>query len=115
MYPDSSIPAIVSEELWDRANALYKRRSEQMMAHQSAAEFHNRYPYSGKIICEEHGTSFHRQVLKSAKGGEGGLAVPGVPQSGPGGLLRTTAPHHGAGSDHGTDLRSTGPEQAGHC
>ena len=68
MYPDSSIPAIVSEELWDRANALYKRRSQQMMAHQSAAEFHNRYPYSGKIICEEHGTSFHRQVLKSAKG-----------------------------------------------
>lgn len=68
MYPDSSIPAIVSEELWDRANALYKRRSEQAMSHQSAAEFHNRYPYSGKIICEEHGTSFHRQVLKSAKG-----------------------------------------------
>lgn len=39
-----------------------------MMSHQSAAEFHNRYPYSGKIICEEHGTSFHRQVLKSSKG-----------------------------------------------
>ncbi len=68
MYPDPSIPAIVSEELWDRANALYKRRSQQMMSHQSAAEFHNRYPYSGKIICEQHGTSFHRQVLKSAKG-----------------------------------------------
>ena len=68
MYPDPSIPAIVSEELWDRANALYKRRSQQMMSHQSAAEFHNRYPYSGKIICEEHGTSFHRQVLKSSKG-----------------------------------------------
>ena len=65
MYPDPSIPAIVPEELWDRANALYKRRSKQMMAHQSGAEFHNRYPYSGKIICEEHGTSFHRQVLKS--------------------------------------------------
>ena len=68
MYPDPSIPAIVSEELWDRANALYKRRSAQMMSHQSAAEFHNRYSYSGKIICEEHGTSFHRQVLKSSKG-----------------------------------------------
>ena len=67
MYPDPSIPAIVSEELWDRANALYKRRSKQMMSHQSGAEFHNRYPYSGKIICEEHGTSFHRQLLKSAK------------------------------------------------
>ena len=24
MYPDPSVPAIVSEELWDRANALYK-------------------------------------------------------------------------------------------
>lgn len=68
MYPDPSIPAIVSEELWDRANALYKRRSKQMMSHQSGAEFHNRYPYSGKIICEEHGTSFHRQLLKSSKG-----------------------------------------------
>lgn len=68
MYPDPSIPAIVSEELWDRANALYKRRSRQMMSHQSGAEFHNRYPYSGKIVCEEHGSSFHRQVLKSAGG-----------------------------------------------
>ena len=68
MYPDPSVPAIVPEELWDRANALYKRRSEQMMSHQSAAEFHNRYPYSGKIVCEEHDTSFHRQVLKSSQG-----------------------------------------------
>ena len=68
MYPDPSIPAIVSEELWDRANALYKRRSEQARAHQSRAEFHNRYPYSGKIICEEHGTSFHRHTIKSKSG-----------------------------------------------
>lgn len=66
MYPDPSVPAIVPEELWDRANALYRRRSRQMR--QSGAEFHNRYPYSGKLVCEEHGTSFHRQVLKSAKG-----------------------------------------------
>ena len=68
MYPDPSIPAIVSEELWDRANTLYKRRSRQMMSHQSAAEFHNRYPYSGKIICEEHGTTFYRQVIRSSRG-----------------------------------------------
>ena len=70
LYPDPAIPAIVSEELWDRANALYKRRSEQMRQHQSGAAFHNRYPYSGKIVCEEHGTSFHRQLLKSAKGAQ---------------------------------------------
>ena len=70
LYPDPAIPAIVSEELCDRANALYKRRSEQMRQHQSGAAFHNRYPYSGKIVCEEHGTSFHRQLLKSAKGAQ---------------------------------------------
>ena len=28
MYPDPSIPAIVSEELWDRANVLYKRHND---------------------------------------------------------------------------------------
>ncbi|NLB56471.1 MAG: recombinase family protein [Lentisphaerae bacterium] len=67
-YPDPGVPAIVSEELWDRANALYKARSEQMKSHQSAAEYHNRYAYSGKLVCEAHGTSFHRQVLKSKKG-----------------------------------------------
>ena len=38
------------------------------MEHSSGASFHNRYPYSGKIYCEEHGTTFHRQVLKSAAG-----------------------------------------------
>ena len=68
MYRDPSIPAIVSEELWDRANALYKERRKEMMTHSSGASYHNRYPYSTKIICEEHGTTFHRQVLTSAKG-----------------------------------------------
>lgn len=68
MYPDPTIPAIVSEELWDRANALYKERSRQMKEHSSGASYHNRYPYSGKIYCEEHGTTFHRQTLESGKG-----------------------------------------------
>lgn len=68
MYPDHTIPAIVSEELWDRANALYKERSRQMKEHSSGASYHNRYPYSGKIYCEEHGTTFHRQTLESSKG-----------------------------------------------
>ncbi len=67
MYPDPSIPAIVSEELWDRAHAIYKKRSAEARAHKSAAGYHNRYPYSGKLICEEHQTSFHRQVLDSGK------------------------------------------------
>ena len=68
MYPDPSIPAIVSEELWDRANALYKKRRKEMMTHSSGVTYHNRYPYSARIICEEHGTTFYRQVLKSGAG-----------------------------------------------
>lgn len=68
MYPDPNVPAIVSEELWNRANALYKSRRKQFIEHSSAAEYHNKYPYSGKIICEEHGSSFHRKELKSSKG-----------------------------------------------
>lgn len=68
MYPDPSIPAIVSEELWDRANALYKERRKETMEHRSGASFQNRYPYSTKIICEEHGTTFHRQVYKTKAG-----------------------------------------------
>lgn len=68
MYPDPTVPAIVSEELWDRANALYKERRKEMMEHSSGASYGNRYPYSTKIICEEHGTTYHRQVLKTRKG-----------------------------------------------
>lgn len=67
-YPDPSIPAIVSEELWNRANALYKRRREEMKSHSSGVSFHNRYPYSAKIYCEEHRTTFHRQVIQTKKG-----------------------------------------------
>ena len=67
-YPDPSIPAIVSEELWNRANALYKRRREEMKSHSSGVSFHNRYPYSAKIYCKEHGTTFHRQVIQTKKG-----------------------------------------------
>lgn len=70
MYPDPTIPAIVSEELWDRANAIYRERRNQMKEHASGASYHNRYPYSGKIICEEHGTTFHRRVLNKKSGDE---------------------------------------------
>ena len=68
MYPDPTIPAIVTEELWDRANALYKERSRQMKEHANGATYHNRYPYSGKIYCEEHSATFHRQLIEKKAG-----------------------------------------------
>ena len=39
-----------------------------MKEHANGATYHNRYPYSGKIYCEEHGTTYHRQVLTSKTG-----------------------------------------------
>ena len=66
VYRDENIPALVSEDIWDKANALLKSRGQTLR--ESGCEFHNAYPYSGKIVCAEHGTSFHRQVLKSQQG-----------------------------------------------
>lgn len=68
MYPDPTIPAIVSEELWDRANAIYKERSKEIMERTPGASYHTKYAYSSKIFCEEHDVTFHRQALKSGKG-----------------------------------------------
>lgn len=66
-YPDPSIPAIVSEELWDRANALYKLRSKQCMSHQHGADYHYRYPYSSKIFCEIHNATYHRATSRGSR------------------------------------------------
>ena len=91
MYPDPDIPAIVSGELWDRANSLYRERRQEMMARSGGASYHNRYAYSAKIICEEHGTAFHRQARTTVGGvrevwmcrvyrqkGRGGCAAPQI-------------------------------------
>lgn len=66
MYPDPNIPAIVSEELWDKANAIFKERSARTKAY--GIGYQSRYSYSGKIICGAHGTSFHRQAFKTQEG-----------------------------------------------
>ena len=68
IFKDENIPAIVSEEVWDRANQLYKQRGER--AKNNAGAYVQRYPFSGKLICAEHGTSYHRHVYKSKKRGE---------------------------------------------
>jgi hypothetical protein len=66
MYPDPNIPAIVSEKIWDKANAIFKQRSARTKAY--GVGYQSRYPYSGKIICEKHGTTFHRQSFKTKAG-----------------------------------------------
>lgn len=66
MYPDPDIPAIVSPELWDRANAIFRSRSARSKAHGAGGGV--RYPYSGKIFCGLHGDCFHRQHYATQSG-----------------------------------------------
>ncbi|MCL2857736.1 MAG: recombinase family protein [Oscillospiraceae bacterium] len=68
VHKDENIPAIVSEEVWEKANTLYKQRSTKMK--EKGGSFSARYPLSGKLICAEHGESYHRHVYKSKKRGE---------------------------------------------
>ena len=56
---DGSIPVIVSEELWNKANKILKSRTEgyKNNNHWSGGL---KYPLSSKIYCKEHNTSFQR-------------------------------------------------------
>lgn len=65
LYKDEeTVPSIVSEELWEKANRILRKRSEQ---YKSAGEGspNARYSYSGKIICMEHGVPYYRTKMRS--------------------------------------------------
>ena len=64
MYEDhEKVPPIVSAELWDKANRKLKERSEKMSSNDKTS-YQNKYLYSGKIICGEHGTCYHHTIYK---------------------------------------------------
>ncbi len=68
MYKDEeSVPPIVSEELWDKANAILEKRSLAMSSSDKSS-YQNKYPYSGKIICSEHKVPYYRQLYRYASG-----------------------------------------------
>ena len=67
MYRDENIPVIVPEEVWDKANRMYKERGEKSKNNHGA--YLQRYPFSGKLICADHNTSYHRHIYKSKKRG----------------------------------------------
>ncbi len=62
MYKDcESVPSIVSEELWEKANRKLKIRQDSFTNKVSnKAIFQNRYTYSGKIYCGKHFETYHR-------------------------------------------------------
>lgn len=60
---ESVVPQIVSEEIWDRANAIFEKRSKTFNdINVDKSVFLNRYGFSGKLICKEHGTHFIRSA-----------------------------------------------------
>jgi len=56
---DDSIPAIVTEELWDKANELLNTRTESYKNNNNWSGG-LKYPFSSKIYCKEHNTNFQR-------------------------------------------------------
>jgi len=66
IYKDENIPAIVSEEIWDEANRIISERGKKFK--DKSIGHQNRYKYSGKIFCAEHGTGYNRHIYKSKKG-----------------------------------------------
>lgn len=69
VYEDNEhVPPIVSEELWDRANRILYQRGSAIKEAAAAGAYTNRYKYSGKIICMEHGTSYHHKMYQYKSG-----------------------------------------------
>lgn len=56
---DGSVPAIVSEELWDKANEISTSRTKSYKTNNYWSGG-VKYPFSSKIYCKEHNTNFQR-------------------------------------------------------
>lgn len=63
---DGVIPAIVSEELWDKANVILKSRTKKYMESNYYAGG-LKYPFSSKIYCKKHNTSYQRSHGSKSK------------------------------------------------
>ena len=69
MFKDESgeiVPAIVSEELWDRANEVLKKRSEDVKNRQGICNHANLL--TGKLYCAHCGTAYYRRESKDKDG-----------------------------------------------
>ena len=67
MYKDEeNVPAIVDEEVWERANRILSERSKKVKANECS--YQSRYSYSGKIFCAEHNMAYHRAVFRYKNG-----------------------------------------------
>ena len=69
MFKDETgeiVPAIVSEEMWDAANAVLKRRSDDVKSRQGICNHANLL--TGKLFCTCCGTAYYRRDSKDKQG-----------------------------------------------
>ena len=69
MFKDETgeiVPAIVSEELWDKANEILTRRSEDVKNRQGICNHANLL--TGKLYCAHCGAAYYRRESKSKDG-----------------------------------------------
>jgi len=69
MFKDETgeiVPAIVSEEIWDKANEILSRRSEDVKNRQGICNHANLL--TGKLFCTHCGAAYYRRESKSKDG-----------------------------------------------
>ncbi len=66
-YNSEDIPAIVDEQLWNRANDKLEKNRKKRISNEG---YQSRYSYSQKIICMQDGATFHRGVMYKGKPNE---------------------------------------------
>lgn len=69
MFKDESgdiVPAIVSEKLWEQANAVLKKRSEDVKSRQGICNHANLL--TGKLYCTHCGATYYRRESKDRQG-----------------------------------------------
>jgi len=61
IYKDEKIPAIVSEELWDKANKIYEERHNRRIYNIIGSQVNiDKSKYTNKLICSKHHEAFIR-------------------------------------------------------
>lgn len=65
---NGEIPAIVSPELWDKANDIINnRRTNYLKTVDDLKSFQRHYAYSGILFCKDHPETAYRRLMSSAK------------------------------------------------
>lgn len=70
MFKDESgeiVPALVSEEVWERAQVLLDKKSQVFAEGGTIVNFKGTYTYSGKIMCEEHRQAYCRSIYRNKR------------------------------------------------